>query len=135
MLKRSSPARRAVRTVQFAFTNGWIRLNRRLPLSASYFMVRVISSGFWYRLSLTPVIGIIPRIVCTSVLDPDQAWRLINNFDGYVNTYSESWSEHELFPVLTRCGFVVKGLSEWRTGLWAEKVATRAPAAESAPSR
>jgi len=116
-----SMIRRTAKVIQLAFVRLWMRIGRSVSLPNAYRMVRLFSSNTWFRLSSVPGVGVIPRLIFPSVLDPDPNWRLINNFDGYVNAYAESWSEHELFPVLQECGIIVKGLSVWRCGLWGVK--------------
>ena len=56
-----------------------------------------------------------------SVQHPDFGYRLINNYDGYYNQWSDSWSEHEILPLLKEEGLVPLGLSDWRLGIWARK--------------
>lgn len=119
-----SMVRGTAKAIQLAFVRGWMRVCRSLSPVAAYRIVTFFSANFWYRLSSMPGIGVFPRVVFPSVLDPDRNWRLINNFDAYVNAYAESWSEHELFPVFKECGIAVKGMSTWRCGLWGVKAPT-----------
>jgi hypothetical protein len=119
-----SIARKAAKAIQLACVRGWMRIGRSVSPSVAYRIIAVFSSNFWFRLSSMPGLGVFPRAIFPSVLDPDRNWRLINNFDAYVNAFAESWSEHELFPVFKEYGIVVKGMSVWRCGLWGVKAPT-----------
>jgi SAM-dependent methyltransferase len=99
----------------------WIRLFRRLGRSQTMAILRRFSGRTWYRLSTLPVVGVVPRIVFPSVLHPDDRYRLINNYDGYVNDWSDTWNEHEVVPLLMDEGIVPLGLADWRLGVWGVK--------------
>ena len=55
-------------------------------------------------------------------MHPDRDYRFINNYDGWCNTWADTWSEHEIFPVLQEQNIVIKGISQWRTGIWGVKL-------------
>jgi SAM-dependent methyltransferase len=99
----------------------WIRLLRRMSAERTMRVIRAFSAWPWYRLSTLPVVGVVPRWIFPSVLHPDAGYRLINNYDGYVNTWSDTWNEHELLPVLMAEGIVLMGLADWRLGIWGVK--------------
>jgi SAM-dependent methyltransferase len=120
-VRRLTFPRRIAKVAQEACLKFWLALNRKLPLPWAYRIVKFFSSDAWWRLCRLPVIGIVPRIIFHGVDDPDYDFRLVNIFDGWVNTYAEEWNEHELFPVFKECGIVVKGISPWRTGIWGVK--------------
>jgi SAM-dependent methyltransferase len=113
--------RRIAKVMQLACIRMWMWLFRKVSPATACRMVKPFASQAWYRFCGLPGVGIVGRILFTPVVDPDYRWRLINMFDGYVNAYAESWSEHELFPVFRECGVAVKGLSSWRTGVWGVK--------------
>ena len=121
-VRRLSLLRRIAKVPQQEFVKFWMTLCRHLSVPAAYRIVRFFSSDAWYRLGKLPVIGVLPRVICPTVDDPDHDFRLINVFDAYVNSYAEEWNEHEIFPVLKDCGIVVKGISPWRTGFWGVKM-------------
>jgi len=60
-------------------------------------------------------------LILSPVDHPDRDYRRLNLFDGYVNSWAENWSEHELFPLLRAEGIAIKGISAWRTGIWGKK--------------
>lgn len=99
----------------------WIRAFRVLPERATMLILRGFSSKLWYRLSAAPLIGRIVTFVFPSVMHPDHGYRLINNYDGYRNEWSDTWNEHEIWPVLRDGDLVPLGFSDWRLGVWAVK--------------
>lgn len=99
----------------------WIRLFRRLSRPHQMALLRRFSGGVWYRLSTLPIVGVLPRWLFPSVLHPDPDYRLINNYDGYVNDWSDTWNEHEVVPLLMEEGIVPLGFAEWRLGVWGVK--------------
>ncbi|RLJ68007.1 class I SAM-dependent methyltransferase [Sulfurisoma sediminicola] len=106
---------------RFRRVQWWIRLFRnRLPHAWTVNILRFMSSDFMYRLVKRPRWRWLYQWFPT-VDHPDAAYRLINNYDGYVNKWSDSWSEGEIFPLLRDRGFVIRGLSEWRLGFWCSK--------------
>jgi SAM-dependent methyltransferase len=121
-VRRLSSPRRVAKVVQEALFKVWLALFRHLSVPQSYRISRLFASDAWYRFCRLPGLGVVGRIVFPVPLDPDHDWRLLNIFDGYVNTYAETWNEHEIFPVLKDCGIAVKGISAWRTGFWGTKV-------------
>lgn len=99
----------------------WIRLFRhRLPHGFSVRLLQLMSSDFMYRLMQRRGFRTVHQWFPT-VVHPDYAYRLINNYDGYVNTWSDSWSEKEIFPVLLKNDVVIRDLSDWRLGIWGVK--------------
>ena len=75
----------------------------------------------WYRLSGIRLIDRITTFVFPTVMHPDPAYRLINNYDGYRNEWSDTWNEHEVWPVLRELDLVPLDFAEWRLGVWAVK--------------
>lgn len=98
-----------------------INLFRRLPHSIVVAILRIFSSNLWYRICALPYIGFAARTFFGTVMHQDQDYRLINNYDGWCNTWAETWAEQELFPTLKEANIVIKGISEWRTGFWGIK--------------
>jgi SAM-dependent methyltransferase/uncharacterized protein YbaR (Trm112 family) len=84
-------------------------------------VLRPFSSTAWYWMSRLPVVKIVPRLILSPPPHPDRDYRHINLFDGYVNSWAENWSEAELFPIFRDCNIVLKGISDWRVGLWGVK--------------
>ena len=115
--------KQAGKELQLLSMRAWMGLFRRLGNEQSFAIVKLFSSGLWYRLSKLPVINVPAKIIFSTVLDDERDWQLINNWDGYCNMYAESWSEHELFPVFRDAGIAIKGISDWRTGFWGRKTA------------
>ena len=111
-----------------------IKLFRVLPHALVVKIVRMFSSDFWYRVCTTPGLWWVAAAIFWSVRHPDKEYRFINNYDGYVNTWSEAWSEQEIFPAIRSGELVIKGMSDWRVGIWAEKVRGFYPAEISAPT-
>jgi SAM-dependent methyltransferase len=99
----------------------WYGLFSRMSVTQASRLLQPFASEAWYRLSTTPVLRILPRLVMPPPPHPDRDYRLINLFDGYVNRWAENWVEPELFPVLRDAGIVVKGISAWRLGFWGVK--------------
>ncbi len=102
----------------------WIHAFRKMPHDRVVRIVRFFSSDFWYKLnkSSIPVVSPLARLLFGTVQDPDFHYRFINNYDGWVNTWDESWNEDELFPTLHKADIVIKGISTWRLGLWGVKL-------------
>lgn len=96
----------------------WLELFRRLDNPQRMKLIRAFSGQTWYRLSTLRWVRLIPRWVFPTVEHPDRSYRLINNYDGYINDWSDSWSEHEILPLLIDAGIVILGLSDWRLGIW-----------------
>jgi ubiquinone/menaquinone biosynthesis C-methylase UbiE/uncharacterized protein YbaR (Trm112 family) len=99
----------------------WIRLFRRIPHAWTVRILKWFSSDTWYRLTTTKGPDRIAPLIFGSVVHPDPDYRFINNYDGYVNTWSDTWNEHEIIPVLHGEDLVPIGLSDWRLGVLAEK--------------
>jgi SAM-dependent methyltransferase len=104
-----------------AQARAWYKVFARLSPEQGDRLLRLFSSDAWYKLSRKPVIKLIPRLVMPPPPHPNREYRHINLFDGYVNRWAENWSEAELFPILRECNILVKGISEWRTGIWGVK--------------
>lgn len=99
----------------------WIHLFRKLGHSNSLRIVKLFSSDSIYKLSKKRGFGWIGTVF-PGVDHPDQSYRLITNYDGYINNWSDTWSEHEIFPVLKSNSMVILGMSERRLGLWVKKL-------------
>ena len=93
----------------------------KLSPSRADAVLSCFASDTWYRLCKLPLIGRLARLILSPVLHPDRDYRRLNLFDGYVNSWAENWSEHELFPLLRETGIAIKGISQWRTGIWGTK--------------
>ena len=111
----------------------WIKLFREIHHDRAFAIVKFFSSDRMYRLAKRPRFRWIARVFPT-VDHPDYAYRLINNYDGYINKYDDTWGEHELFPVLRRHSIALLGLGSWRVGLWGRKISNFYPAAAGADS-
>ena len=107
--------------IVYSFAWFWIHLFRRLPFKLAVAIVRFFSSEFWYRFSRLPLLGQVAQIFFGTVQHPDFDYRFINNFDGWINTWCDSWNEHEIFPILKKNHIVIRGMSEWRLGVWGSK--------------
>ena len=99
----------------------WIHWFRTIRHDHAVRIVRFFSSDFIYRLGKRPRFTWIARLFPT-VDHPDRDYRLINNYDGYVNNWCDTWAEHELFPVLRRHSIALLGIGSWRVGLWGRKI-------------
>lgn len=99
----------------------WIRLFRAIDHKHAVRILRLMSSDRVYGLSGRRPFRWIRRIF-PMVEYPDAGYRLINNYDGYVNNWCDTWSEGELFPVLQRNSVALLGLSTWRLGFWGRKI-------------
>ena len=106
---------------------------RRIPHDRAVAIVKVFSSDFMYRLARRGGFRWLGRLFPT-VDHPDRAYRLINNYDGYINNWCDTWSEHEVFPVLRRHSIAVLGIGTWRLGVWGRKLpGFYAPAGKAQP--
>jgi SAM-dependent methyltransferase len=120
--------------LRYTIVQLWLELFRRLTNPQRMRLVRAFSGPVWYRLSTLRVVRVVPGWIFPTNPHPDEAYRVINNYDGYVNDWSDTWSEHELLPMLLDSGLVLLGLSDWRLGIWG----VRDPAfrdRETAPGR
>lgn len=99
-----------------------IRLFRKLPHSLAVTVIRLFSSEPWYQLCRLPIAGYLFRAVFGTVMHPERDYRYINNYDGWCNSWAETWTESELFPTLAESRIVIRGISEWQTGFWGEKL-------------
>lgn len=104
-----------------SFPMFWIHLFRKLDHSTTLKIVRFFSSDTMFQLSKRRRFQWI-RTLFPTVDHPDQNYRLINNYDGYVNNWMDTWSEHEIFPVFKKNSIALLGVSSWRLGLWGKKV-------------
>ena len=98
----------------------WLKLFRRIPHERSLRIIKFISSDYMYKLIQRPRFRFIQNWFPT-VEHPDEAYRLINNYDGYVNSWADSWSESEIFSVLKEHDIMIRDLSSWRLGVWGIK--------------
>ena len=94
---------------------------RRMPHDRAVAIVKWFSSDFMYRLAKREGWRWLGRLFPT-VDHPDRDYRLINNYDGYINNWCDTWSEHEVFPVLRRHSIAVLGFGTWRLGVWGRKL-------------
>jgi SAM-dependent methyltransferase len=123
------PGRSGIRTpaaflplaVRYSIVAAWIRLFRALPHAASVRILRSFSSDWWYRANTARGLGCVASAVFPTVQHSDGEYRFINNYDGYVNAWSDTWNEHEVLPVLRRADCVPIALADWRLGVWAVK--------------
>jgi SAM-dependent methyltransferase len=114
----------SIRSVQkkYARVETLIRLfRRRLSHDLSCKIMRAMSSDTAYRLMQLRGFRAAHQWFPT-VVHPDYAYRLINNYDGYVNTWADTWSETEILPVLQKNDVVIRNLSDWRLGIWGIKM-------------
>ncbi len=109
--------------VHYTIVYWWINAFRRMPHERAVAIVRLFSSDFWYKLNVRniPVISGLARLIFGTVSDPDFYYRFINNYDGWINTWDETWNEDEIFPTLRQTDIVIKGISTWRLGIWGIK--------------
>lgn len=105
---------------QYIRLQGIIEFFRRIRHDVALRIVKLASSELWHKLSLSPYLYRITRIM-PPVNHPDYGYRLINMYDGYCNSYAETWDEYELFPLLRELDLVVVGVSAWRVGFWCRK--------------
>ena len=106
----------------FAKVTAQINLFRILPHPLVVRIIHMFSSEFWYRVCTTPGLRWLGALIFYTVKHPDKEYRFINNYDGWCNSWAENWSEQELFPALRSGDLAIKGLSDWRVGIWAEKI-------------
>jgi ubiquinone/menaquinone biosynthesis C-methylase UbiE/uncharacterized protein YbaR (Trm112 family) len=98
-----------------------IRMFRKLPHRFAVIVIKMFSSDLWYRLCSLPVVGLLFRGVFATVMHPDRDYRYINNYDGWCNSWAETWTEPEIFPTVRECNIVILGICEWEIGIWGEK--------------
>lgn len=114
------------RALPYWFMYAWamlqIRLFRHLPHATVVAILKGFSSEPWYRLCRLPVLGLVFRAIFGTVMHPDRDYRYINNYDGWCNNWADTWSENELFPTLREEDIVIRGISDWPTGIWGEKI-------------
>lgn len=106
-----------------AYSSIWLRIHtfRKMPHHIVVSIIRLFSSDFWYRLNKIPVLGDFAILLFGTVQHPDFDVRFINNYDGLVNTWSDTWNEHEIFPVLRASDIAIQGISDHRLGIWGVK--------------
>ena len=110
--------------IQFRIIYKWINSFRKMPHEKAVKIVKYFSSDFWYRLCYVKnifLISALARFIFSPVGAPDFDYRFINNYDGWINTWDETWNEHEIFPVLEECDIAILGISNWRLGFWGTK--------------
>ncbi len=100
----------------------WIHLFRRIDHRWAVALLKLMSSNRYYAWSKTPQRYTWFWRLFPNVDHPDPEYRLINNYDGYVNNWCDTWSEHEVFPVLREHSIALLGMSSWRLGLWGRKI-------------
>jgi SAM-dependent methyltransferase len=105
----------------YAWSMSQIRLFRRLPHGVAVGAIRLFSSDAWYRLCSIPALGHFFRAIFRTVMHPDRDYRCINNYDGWCNSWAETWTEGELFSTLAESNIVILGVSKWQTGIWGVK--------------
>ena len=98
----------------------WIHLFRKVPHRLALAIVRFFSSDAVYNLSKRKYFRWL-ALLFPSVDHPDFDYRLINNYDGYINNWCDTWSEYEIFPTLRANDIVIYGMSDWRLGIWGHK--------------
>jgi SAM-dependent methyltransferase len=117
----------SIANIEERFLRNWkwptrlIRLFRRLDHASGVKLLRFLSSDFVFNLSRRKGFLWTQRIFA-HVDYPDEGYRLVNHYDGYMNTWDESWNENELFPVLKQHDIVIVGISDWRLGIWGQKL-------------
>jgi ubiquinone/menaquinone biosynthesis C-methylase UbiE/uncharacterized protein YbaR (Trm112 family) len=109
--------------LQYGMIKMWMRLFRKISHRYVVRIVKLFSSGFWYKLNTAkiPVLSGVARFLFGTVNHPDPEYRFINNYDGWVNAWDETWNEQELFPVLRESKIAIQGISDWRLGIWGTK--------------
>jgi uncharacterized protein len=111
-----------------------IKLFRKLPHSVVVKIIRLFSSDPWYRLCKSRYFWWIGALVFWTSRHPDKQYRFVNNYDGSVNAWSEMWSEQEIFSAIRSGELVIKGMSDWRVGIWAVKIRGFYPGVGAPPS-
>jgi hypothetical protein len=99
----------------------WVKLINALPHSVAVSTMKFFASEAIYRLTNIPLLGKIIEYFIPRVRHPNQEYRLINIYDWFRNNWGDTWSEHEIFPVLKRNGIVVLNMSPWRLGFLGKK--------------
>jgi len=100
----------------------WMTAFRKMPHDWAVAIVRFFSSNFWYTICRIPLISIPARLFFSSGKNSDFDYRFINNYDGYINAWDETWDEAEIFPTLRQAHIAIQGISEWRLGIWGIKL-------------
>lgn len=108
--------------LQYAIVMGQINFFRRVPHWVAVSIIKLFSSDAWYRICNIRYLRYFAQKIFGTVMHPDRDYRFINNYDGWCNTWADTWSEHEIFPVLQEQNIVIKGISQWRTGIWGVKL-------------
>jgi SAM-dependent methyltransferase len=98
----------------------WLRLFRRIRHDRALRILEFMSSDPIYKLIQKRRFRFVQNWFPT-VEHPDFAYRLINNYDGYVNSWADTWAESEIFPLLKQHGIVIRDLASWRMGIWGIK--------------
>ncbi|MCG6871405.1 MAG: methyltransferase domain-containing protein [Gammaproteobacteria bacterium] len=97
------------------------KILRLVPHRVRLGFIRLVSSRPWYAINRTPVLGQVLNFFIGTSKHPDRSYRYINNYDSWINTWDDTWSEHEIFPVLREQEIAVQGVCEWRVGFWGVK--------------
>lgn len=114
----------------FSFLRQWIRYYwsttqlrffRLLPHGVAVFIIKIFSSNAWYHLTNMPILGRFFQYLFDTVQHPNRNYRFINNYDGWYNQWMDTWTVNELFPTLKESQIVIRGLSDWKVGIWGEK--------------
>ena len=119
---KKSPFSYFPKMFQYSIIMFWLRLFRVMPHSISVCILKVFSSATWYYLSKVRFIRFFCNMLFPVPPHPRKDYRLINLYDGYINTYQETWSESEIFDTLKQNSIVIKGISKWRLGIWGTKI-------------
>lgn len=108
----------------------WIHLFRRIPHERAVRIVRFFSSDRIHHLRKRKGFRWLTHVF-PGVDHPDHGYRLINNYDGYVNNWCDTWSEHDVIAVFKRHSIAVLGISSWRVGVWGRKIPGFYPGGEA----
>ena len=112
--------------IQYWIIYKWIELFRsKINHKNTVRIIRFFSSDFWFNLCYIwniPIFSALARFVFGTVHHPNFDYRFINNYDGWVNQWDETWNEHEIFPILKECDIAILGISNWRLGFWGVKL-------------
>ncbi|WP_337996700.1 class I SAM-dependent methyltransferase [Oleispirillum naphthae] len=112
------------------FAMFWIHLFRKISHEKTLKIIKFFTSDYIFNLSRKRGFRWISSLF-PSVDYDEYGYRLINHYDGYVNNWCDTWSEHEIFPTLQANSIAVLGISTWRLGVWGRKVPNFYTAADS----
>jgi len=108
--------------IRYLMVSFWIHTFRKMPHDRVVSFIEFVSSDFWYSLHKIPLIKTFVQLIFPSAIYEDYDMRFINNYDGYVNAWSDTWNEHEIFPVLRESNIAIQGIADWRLGFWGIKI-------------